>query len=445
MVSNLVTVAYAVSSMVIVLGIMIVIHELGHHLVAKFFGVKVEVFSVGFGKRLWGFRKGDTDYRISALPFGGYVKMSGENPMEERTGDPGEFTSHPRWQRALIAIAGPAMNIILAIALLTGVFMVHYEHDASAEKPADIGYVDPAGPAQAAGIKAGDRIIRIGDVQNPLWQDVQDARIRAKLAPGKPLDVTLQRGTEIINAQLTPSIRGQQELDYLGIVPDEPIIVTAVMPDTPAAKAGLQEKDEILAVNGQNMRSMPAVKAYLKQNGGAPLDVKVLRAGNVMNLKIEPTEVEVEAGEKEYRMGFVSRLVHADPLPFGKAFEKSIEWNKRYSLLIGDLLQKMVQRKVSLKQVDGPIGIGKATGEAVRQPGWIPILMLMAAISLNLGIFNLLPIPILDGGLILMLGVESIIRRDIDQRIKERVYQTAFVFLVLFAVMVIFNDVTKLL
>ena len=435
----------AFSSMLVVLGIMIVIHELGHHLVAKFFGVRVEVFSVGFGKRLWGFRKGDTDYRVSALPFGGYVKMSGENPMEERTGDPGEFASHPRWQRVLIAVAGPAMNIILAIALVTGIYMVHYEHDASAENPAVIGYVDPAGPAQSAGIQSGDRIIRIGKVHDPLWQDVQDALIRAKLAPGKPLDLVLQRGTQVISAQLTPVVRGQQELDYLGIVPDEPIIVTAVVSDTPAAAAGLQEKDEILTVNGHSMRSMFAVKAFLKQNGGAPLDVKVQRAGRLLDLNIKPAEVEVEPGEKEYRMGFVSRLTHADPLPFPQAFVKSLEWNKRYSLLIGDLLQKMVQRKVSLKQVDGPIGIGKATGDAVRQPGWIPILMLMAAISLNLGIFNLLPIPILDGGLILMLSIESLIRRDISQRIKERVYQTAFVFLVLFAAMVIFNDVSKLL
>lgn len=431
--------------MLVVLGIMIVIHELGHHLVAKFFGVRVEVFSVGFGKRLWGFRKGDTDYRVSALPFGGYVKMAGENPMDQKTGDPAEFASHPRWQRVLIALAGPAMNIVLAIALITGIYMVHYEHDASAEKPAVIGYVDPDGPAKQAGIQAGDRLIRIGDAQNPLWQDVQDALIRAKLAPGKSLDLTLQRGSEIINTQLTPQIRGQQELDYLGIVPDEPIIVTSVLPNTPAARAGLLEKDEILAVNGQNMRSMFAVRAFMKSNAGEPVQVKVQRTGQLFDLTIKPEPMEVEAGAKEYRMGFSSRLVHADPLPFSQAFVKSLEWNKRYSLLIGDLLQKMVQRKVSLKQVDGPIGIGKATGDAVRQPGWIPILMLMAAISLNLGIFNLLPIPILDGGLIVMLTIESIIRRDIDQRIKERVYQTAFVFLVLFAAMVIFNDVSKLL
>lgn len=436
----------AVVSMIIVLGIMIVIHELGHHLVAKFFGVKVEVFSVGFGKRLWGFRKGDTDYRISALPFGGYVKMAGENPMDERTGDAGEFASHPRWQRICIALAGPAMNIVLAIALITGIFMVRYEHDASSEKPAEIGYVDPAGPAHKAGIREGDRIARIGDVQNPLWQDIQDALIRAKMAPGKPLDLALQRGSQMIPTQLTPEVRGQQELDYLGIVPDEPITVTAVIPDTPAAQSGLKVGDEIVSLNGQAMRSMAAVRAFLKQSDGKEMAVNIKRAGQNTELKITPMSVVSEpSGDKEFRMGFVSKLTHSDPLPFGQAFQKSLEWNKRYSLLIGDLLQKMVQRKVSMKQVDGPIGIGKATGEAVRQPGWIPTLMLMAAISLNLGIFNLLPIPILDGGLILMLLVESVIRRDINQRIKERVYQTAFVFLVLFAAMVIFNDVSKLI
>ena len=250
----------ALSSMVVVLGIMIVVHELGHHLVAKFFGVRVEVFSVGFGKRLFGFRKGETDYRVSALPFGGYVKMSGENPMEERTGDAGEFASHPRWQRVLIAMAGPAMNILLAIGLITGIYMVRYEHDAYAEKPAVIGYVDPDGPGKTAGIQTGDRIIRIGDTHNPLWQDVADTLIRAKLAPGKPLELTLQRGAEIINTQLTPTIRGPQEPDYLGVVPDEPIIVTSIKPDSPASKAGLQENDEIVAVNGQTMRSMLAVR-----------------------------------------------------------------------------------------------------------------------------------------------------------------------------------------
>src|SRR5438876_3699746 len=156
-----------------VLGVMIIIHELGHHLVAKFFGVRVDTFSVGFGKRLFGFRMGETDYRVSALPFGGYVKMAGENPMEERTGASDEFMSHPRWQRVLIALAGPAMNIILAVGLLTGVYMVDFEHPVWSNQPARVSYVEKDSPAAKIGIQPGDLITRIGNIQNPNWEDIK--------------------------------------------------------------------------------------------------------------------------------------------------------------------------------------------------------------------------------------------------------------------------------
>jgi regulator of sigma E protease len=158
---------------VIVIGFMVLIHEFGHYAVAKLLGVRVEQFAIGFGKRLFGFRRGDTDYRINALPFGGYVKMSGENPMDERTGDPREFLSHPRWHRFLIAIAGPVMNILLAIFLLTGVYMVHFEHPAYLDQAAVVGWVEHGSPAEKQGIKPGDRIIQIDGVQNPTWEQVE--------------------------------------------------------------------------------------------------------------------------------------------------------------------------------------------------------------------------------------------------------------------------------
>src|SRR5580704_18978109 len=162
----------AVVSMAVVLGIMILVHEFGHYAAAKFFGVRVDVFSIGFGKRLAGFKRGYTDYRISALPLGGYVKMAGENPLESRSGAPDEFMSHPRWQRFVIALAGPAMNILLAIALLTGVFMVHYERPEFFDQPAVVGWVLENSPAEKAGIQSGDRIVRIDGTQNPTWEDV---------------------------------------------------------------------------------------------------------------------------------------------------------------------------------------------------------------------------------------------------------------------------------
>ena len=429
-------------SVALVLGILILIHELGHFIAAKYFGVRVEVFSIGFGKRLLGWRKGDTDYRISALPLGGYVKMSGENPMETRTGDPGEFLSHPRWQRFVIAIAGPAMNILLAIALLTGVFMVRYEHPYFLDQPAVIGFVLENSAAAKAGFESGDRIVRIGNTQSPTWEDVE---AKVMLNPGQPLEVAVQRGGEILNKTIVPDKQGQEEYGALGgWIPQEPNIVTQLEPDMPAAQAGVKVGDEVVAVNGVAMRSMRALINYLQQNPGKPLDVTVVRSGKEMHFNVTPVLDHNVHGAERWRMGFISNPVHVDKLGFVDAVSKSIEVNKRYSVLILELVRQLAARKVSMKQIDGPIGIARASGEAARQ-GWMPLLALMAAISLNLGIFNLFPIPIMDGGVILLLAIESVMRRDISMKIKERIYQAAFVFLILFAVVVIYNDIGKAL
>jgi regulator of sigma E protease len=433
---NAFTILWAVA---LVLGVLILIHELGHFIAAKLFGVRVEVFSIGFGKRLLGWRKGDTDYRISALPLGGYVKMSGENPMEVRTGDPGEFLSHPRWQRFVIAIAGPAMNILLAIALLTGVFMVRYEHPYFLDQPAVIGFVVENSAAAKAGFEAGDRIVRIGNTQSPTWEDVE---ARVMLSPGQPLEVAIQRGGQIITKTIVPDKKeGPEEYGTLGgWVPQEPNIVTQLEPGMPAAQVGLKVGDEITAVNGVAMHSMRALINYLQQNQAKPLDVTVLRNHRELHFNVTPKLTE---NPHQWRMGFISSPMHVDKLGFVDALSKSIETNKRYSVLILELVRQLAARRVSMKQIDGPIGIARASGEAARQ-GWMPLLALMAAISLNLGIFNLFPIPIMDGGVILLLAIESLMRRDISMKIKERIYQAAFVFLVLFAVVVIYNDLGKL-
>jgi regulator of sigma E protease len=431
----------AVISMAVVLGIMILVHEFGHYAAAKWFGVRVEVFSIGFGKRLAGFRRGGTDYRISALPLGGYVKMAGENPLESRSGAADEFMSHPRWQRFVIAIAGPAMNIILAVAVLTGVFMVHYEHPMFLDEPAVVGWVLENSPAAKAGVEQGDRIVRIDGAQNPTWEDVM---LKAMIGSKQPLDVAIQRGNLVLEKQIQPQPDGSEQYGNIGWLPDQPIIVTELEADMPAAKAGLKLGDDIVAVNGTPMRSLLSVIHFLQQNGSKPVDVTTIRNGEQLNLQMTPVQTE-EGGQKSYRLGFRSEPVHVDKLPFAQALNRSLEENKKYSLLIVDLVQKMVQHKVSIKQMEGPIGIARASGDAARQPGWTPLLSLMAMISLNLGIFNLLPIPILDGGIIMLLIIEAIIRRDISMRIKERIYQTAFVFLLLFFAVVIYNDLMKAL
>ena len=431
-------------AMAVVLGFMILIHEFGHYAVAKLLGVRVEVFSIGFGKRLLGFRRGDTDYRISAIPLGGYVKMSGENPMDERTNDPGEFLSHPRWHRFLIAIAGPFMNIMLAIGLLTVVYMVHYEYPAVLDEPAVIGWVLPDTPAAKAGIQIGDRIARLDGIENPTWKQVDPTEA---LSPNQPLNVTLERDGKSFEKTIVPEAYGVNQMGYAGWVPKEPsVTVTEIESDMPAQKAGIKIGDEILTVDGQPIPALEAMIETLKRTQGRPIEITVLRDGQQKTFTMQPVLADVPGQqEKRYRVGLGSLPMKVTTLPLGAAFRKSIEQNKEGSLLILELVQKMIQRKISIRTVEGPIGIGRAAGEAATEKGWTPLMALTAAISLNLGIFNLLPIPILDGGVILLLFVESIMRRDISLQIKERIYQAAFVFLVLFAVMVIYNDLAKTL
>jgi regulator of sigma E protease len=434
----------AVLAVAVVLGFMILIHEFGHYAAAKLLGVRVEVFSIGFGKRLLGFRRGDTDYRVSAIPLGGYVKMSGENPMDDRTGDPAEFMSHPRWHRFIIAIAGPSMNILLAIGLLTFVYMVRYEYPAFWDKPAVIVGVKPDSPAAKDGIQRDDRIIRIDDVENPTWEQVY---FKVWLSPNQPLDVTLQRGKQVFEKSIVPTAVTTSQIGNAGWYADESVIVGDMEPGMPAAKAGFKEGDKIIAMDGTPLPSIDAMIENLQQTKDKPVDLTVLRDGQQLSFRVQPVLAKTESlNEKRYRIGFQNTPeMKVGRLPFAQAFQRSLDENKKSSVLILQLVQKLVERKVSMRAISGPIGIGQAAGEAATEKGWTPLMALTAAISLNLGIFNLLPIPILDGGVILLLFVESLMRRDISLQIKERIYQAAFVFLVLFAVMVIYNDLAKTL
>jgi regulator of sigma E protease len=426
-----------------ILGFMILIHEFGHYAVAKLLGVRVEQFAIGFGKRLFGFRKGDTDYRINVLPLGGYVKMSGENPMDDRTGDPGEFLSHPRWHRFLIAIAGPSMNILLAIGLLTIVYMVRYEYEAVLDQPAVIGWVMPDTPAAKAGIQADDRIVKIDDVQNPTWEQEDP---KEALSANQPLNITIDRQGQQIEKTLVPEALGPDQIGSAGWLPKEPnVSITEIEPNMPAEKAGLKIGDEIVELDGQPIPVLEVMIEKLKVTKDKPIAIMVLRDHQPMTFTVQPVLADTGLGEQRYRVGIASRPMKSVSLPFPQAFQRSLERNKEGSLLILELIKKMLQHKISMRAISGPIGIGRAAGDAAAKKGWTPLMELTSAISLNLGIFNLLPIPIMDGGVILLLFLESLMGRDISLNIKERIYQAAFVFLVLFAVMVIYNDVIKTL
>ncbi|HTU41181.1 MAG TPA: RIP metalloprotease RseP [Candidatus Aquilonibacter sp.] len=434
----------SVVAVAVVLGFMILIHEFGHYAVAKLLGVRVEQFAIGFGKRLFGIKRGETDYRINAIPLGGYVKMSGENPMDERTGDPAEFLSHPRWHRFLIAIAGPAMNILLAIFLLTVVYMVHYEYAAFLDQPAVIEGIKSDSPAAKAGLLPGDRIIQVAGIKNPTWEQLQP---QVWLSPNQPLNIAIKRGDQILQKTVVPQPVTSSDIGSAGWYPAEPVIVGRVEADTPAAKVGLIEGDRIVAMNGRPLDSIEAMIERLQQTKEQPVDLTVIRGDQTLSLHVKPVLSNTEdPGEQRYRLGFLNKSeTKVTTLPFGQALSLSLDQNKKYSLLILELAKKIVQRKVSLRAVSGPIGIAQDAGYAAQQKGWTPLMELTAGISLNLGIFNLLPIPILDGGVILFLLIEALMRRDVSLRIKERVYQAAFVFLVLFAVMVIYNDLMKTL
>lgn len=435
--------------MLVVLGIMVLIHELGHFVVAKLCGVRVEVFSVGFGRRLFGWKRGDTDYRVSLLPLGGYVKMSGEQPDEVTTGDPGEFTTHPRWQRILIALAGPTANFLLAIVLMTGFYMMHNEVAAFRSQPARIDFVTAGTAAATAGLKPGDLITEFDHVQNPNWQQIS---IHSVLNLGHSVAMTVDRGGKTVSTSLAmPSPRDSDDftLGSIGLIPQMqpgPLRVNQVEENLPAGKAGLKSDDLILSIDGLKLHSVESTLAFLQENGTKSVHLDVLRGSQKMEISLTPVKAEEGDGQKLYRMGF-----SAYPPPFKveqlallPAARQSMHFNIKNSSLILDVLHRMVTHKLAVRTLTGPIGIARQTGLAVEQPGWQPIIGLTAIISLNLGIVNLLPIPIMDGGVIAFLLIEGVMRRDLNQELKERIYQAAFVALVLFFVFIIVNDISKL-
>jgi regulator of sigma E protease len=436
-------------SMLVVLGIMVLVHEFGHFAVAKLCGVRVEVFSIGFGKRLFGFRRGDTDYRLSLLPLGGYVKMSGETPGEASTGDPAEFNAHPRWQRILIGLAGPVSNFLLALLLMTGFYMMHNEVEAFRSQAANIDFVSDHTAAANAGLKPGDVITRFDNVSNPTWEQVS---IRSAMNVGQMIPVDVQRDGQTVSTQLVvPNPTGSDDFDFdtIGFVPrmqEDPIRVRQIEAGMPAAKAGLQAGDQILSVDGMKLHSVDAMLAFLQQGNGRPIQLTALRDGKTFQITLQPIMADAGNGRKLYRIGFAPNLppFKIQQLPLPDALKQSVHFNLRYSGLILEVLHRMVTRRFAVQDLSGPIGIAKQTGLAVEQPGWQPIIGLMSIISLNLGIFNLLPIPILDGGVIVLLLIEEIMRRDLNQEFKERIYQAAFVVLLIFAAFVMFNDISKL-
>ncbi len=432
----LTSIVQSILAFLFVLGVMIFIHEMGHYLAAKLFGIRVEVFSLGFGRRLIGFKRGDTDYRISLLPLGGYVKMAGENYDEKLTGDAGEFQSHPKGHRFMVAVAGPAMNIALALILLATTYMIGVPVAQYLQQPAKIGSVEAGSPADQAGLQTTDTIVAIDGKSVPTWQEAQ---LRISISPNQRLLLAIERQGKVFEQEITTSIMEGFEAGTIGVAPFIPYIISDVVPDSPAAAAGLQPGDEIVTVTmGSKTTSGFYESAQLiNSSQGQPLRLEVVRDNQGFEQDIAALQME-----DRWRIGTEVQVMQLEQYGLLQAAKKSLERNYRLTTLTFEVVGRIFTGKTSLRAMSGPIEIARYSGMAMAM-GLVQLVSFMALISLQLGIFNLMPIPILDGGLIALLAIETLIRRDLSMRVKERIFQVGFIFLILLMGIVIFNDLAK--
>jgi regulator of sigma E protease len=429
--------------LLVLIGVMIMIHELGHFWAARFFDVKVEAFSFGFGPRLFGFKRGETDYRFSLILFGGYVKMAGEQVTDDNTDDPRSFLSKPRWQRLIIAFAGPFMNIVLAIAVLTGLFMVKHQRISEADMQAVIGHVMPDSPAAKAGIQGGDRIVRLDGKERPTWEDVGLKEINSAF---KPMQLTVERNGRRFETTVTPILGERSGMGSAGWDERGEVQLGALTVGMPAEKSGLKKGDVITAANGTPIRSQIKFHEIIRGSGGKPIEVQLKRAGQPMTVMVQPVFSKLD-GPERWMIGAMVEpklTIITSRLSFTAALRESLRQNAKGAFLIVQFLKGMVERRMSPKNLTGPIGIAQLSGEAARE-GPSAFFMLMSMVSLNLAIFNLLPIPILDGGVILMLLVEMAMQRDLSLNVKEWVFKVGFVFIMVIVAFVIYNDISKML
>ena len=426
--------------LLVLIGVMIVIHELGHYWAARLFDIRVDTFSVGFGPRLFGFKKGETDFRVAWIPFGGYVRMAGEQVTDEP--DPRGFLSKPRWQRLIVVFAGPAMNVILAVALLAGLFMVRYPKLASADGPAAIGFVKPDSPAAKAGVLAGDIIVQVNNDPNPTWEDVI---LKEVVSPGRAMNVILDRNGQRLPLAITPELDAKTGIGLAGWAERTDIEVGGLVAGMDAEKKGLQKGDQLLAVNGKPIHTVYSIHEELKASNGKPVEMRYRRGTQQGSITVQPSFSDQMGGGGRWLIGveLAPRIIYTKlgPIP---AVRESVKQNLKGATLIYQFLQAMIERRSSPKSLEGPIGIAQLSGKAARE-GPTSFINLMATVSLNLAIFNLLPIPILDGGVILLLLIEMLMRRDLSMPFKDAIFKLGFVFLMMIVVFVLYNDISKLL
>jgi len=424
--------------LVLVLGVLIFVHEAGHFFVAKAFGVRILVFSFGFGKRLFGFQRGDTDYRVSLIPLGGYVRMAGDTPDDATpivaTGAPDEFLSKPKWQRLLILFAGPAMNIIIAVTFLAIPPMIGTEYQLVLPV---IAKVLPGHPAAKAGLQPGDRILRVG---GETIADYDDLKLAISMNAGTALPVEYVRNGRRYTTTLTPE---REKSDYgtigrAGILPRLEPVVGRVVPGSLAAKDGIRAGDRIISVNGKPVTDLNDVNTVIDKTPNAALTLGFARGA-------EQYLVTFPAGSFDERnpyRGIIPPTV-IRKLSLGPALEDSVQENWKMLRYAGSAIARIFRNEASVKETfTGPWSMARISGAMLRA-SWMNVIALMAMISLQLGVMNLLPIPVLDGGHIAILLVEGVARRELSFRAKERIQQLGFAVLAALMIVVLFNDVVS--
>src|SRR5215831_90641 len=433
---------------IFILASAVVLHEFGHFIVAKLLKIRVETFSIGFGPRLFGARWGTTDYRVSAIPLGGYVKLGGDEsnaPLEGAgaTDIPESemFNLRPRWQRILVAVAGPVMNVLTALAIP---FAAALMYGVQVSPAPIVSYNIPGGAAERAGLKPGDLIVSFNGTENPNWDTINGD---ALLSPDQPLPVVVERDNQRLNLTLRPTARTEngETAGMLDFAPDNggyPVLIHEVTPASPAADSGLQAGDRLVAVAGEKVRSAGQVTSYIRQHNAQPINLTIERNGETK---------EVKTSDKRLADGVLGVRIFDDfPLRQAGIFEASryaYQSNIEILRLTGKALGQVFAGKRSVRNtLSGPIGIYRAASTQVERLGWAGVFQMLGFLSLNLGIFNLLPIPVLDGGAIFLLileGALALIGMTLSTAVRERIQQVGFVVVILIMVFAVTNDLVK--
>ncbi|MBZ5587627.1 MAG: RIP metalloprotease RseP [Acidobacteriia bacterium] len=428
-----------VLSLVVVLGVLVLLHEGGHFLIARALSARVSVFSFGFGKRLFGTERGGTDYRVSLIPLGGYVRIHGLGPDESDIVSTENAPPEPllaRWRRSLILLAGPSANIVGAVIFIAAAFVAGMQVPASEDRLPEVAWVDPTSPAAEAGIQAGDLVLSVNGRPIRTWRDLDMATLGS---PGHAIVLRFRRSGDEREVTLTPKSMTRYNLGYAGLAPTLPAEVPGVLSGSPAEKAGLRAGDRILAVNGEPVQHFFDVMRLVGASPDREITLTIKRGTETLSVRATP--VKDPSGQGKLGIPAPNPTV-LKRLPVPAALVESVRENIRLTRETFAVIGRMISGRASLKQMSGPIDIARFSGAAARS-GTVSFIWLLGMISLQLAIFNLLPIPVLDGGHLAVIAVESAVRRDFSDRTKERILNIGFWLIIALVAVVIYNDLAK--